>query len=285
MSVMPLKAILMDADGVLWRGRQAVPGAAEFVKRAKAAGLRCILVSNNAGPNREAYSDKCQRLGLDFAAPDIFSVNHLAGPYLARHHPGASVFVIGSEMLTASMREHVDAVSADEWLAQRGAAGRAAEPGDLKLLEQASFEIVMVGIDVNVNYLKLSLASVLTQRGALLLAANPDYSFPYAGGVVLPGNGSIVTLIAQVSGAEPHYIGKPSLYLLEQIEEETGIGRGEMVMVGDRLETDVAFAHAAGMPAYLVLTGVATRADAEESELPLTIVADPEALAVELGLP
>ncbi len=281
---MPLKAILLDADGVLWRGRSVIEPAPEFIRRARAAGLSCLVVSNNAGPNREAYSDKCARLGLDLGPHDIFSVNHLAGPYVAAHHPRAHAFVIGSEMLVRSMREHTEVTGADEWLAARGAGGRAATPDDLQLLADIDFDLVMIGIDVNVNYIKLALACVLIQRGAILLAANPDYSFPFAGGVILPGNGSIVSLVAEVSGVEPHYLGKPSLHLLEQIERETGIARAEMVMIGDRPETDYDFARAAGIFTYMVETGVTPKAELPEDSDDVMVLPTLSEVAEQLGI-
>jgi 4-nitrophenyl phosphatase len=282
---MPLKAILLDADGVLWRGGDVIEPAPEFIRRAKAAGLRCLVVSNNAGPNREAYSDKCARLGLELSPEDIFSVNHLAGPYVAAHHPRARAFVIGSEMLVRSMREHSQQVTgADEWLAEHGAGGRASTPDDLQLLSQIDFDLVMVGIDVNVNYIKLALACVLAQRGALLLAANPDYSFPFAGGVILPGNGSIVSLIAEISGVEPLYLGKPSLHLLEQIERETGLSRAEMVMIGDRPETDYDFARAAGIFCYMVETGVTPKDELPDTGDDVMVLPTLDEVAEQLGI-
>jgi len=253
---MRIKAILFDADGVLWRGADVIQPAPEFIRRAQRAGLKTLIVSNNAGPNREAYCDKCRRLDLAFAPDDIFSVNHLAGPYLKAHWPRARVLVIGSSMLTGSIRKHRPADNADEWLSARGATGRPATPDDLKPLAEVDYDVVLIGIDVTVNYLKLGLASVAVQRGARLIGANPDYSFPVPGGVVLPGNGSIVKLVAGVSGAEPLYLGKPSLFLLEQIEAETGLSRDEMVMIGDRPETDYDFGRAGGMYTYMVETGV-----------------------------
>jgi 4-nitrophenyl phosphatase len=253
---MALKAILLDADGVLWRGREVIPEAPGFIRRAQAAGLRCLLVSNNAGPNREAYSDKCRRLDLELAPEDIYSVNHLAGPFVAEHYPGRRVLVIGSTMLVGAMAEHADVTDAGAWLAGRGVERRLATPDDLRLLDQADFEVVLIGIDVAVSYLKLCLACVLVQRGALLIGANPDYSFPFEGGVVLPGNGSIVSLVAAVSGVEPLYLGKPSLHLFEQIRSETGFAAEDLIMVGDRPETDYEFAKAAGIFCYMVKTGV-----------------------------
>jgi len=282
---MSLKAILLDADGTLWRGGEAIPGAPQFIRRAHRAGLRCILVSNNAGPNREAYSAKCKRLGLELGEADIFSVNHLAGPYLKQNYNGKRILVIGSEMLTGSINGHLPAIHADAWLNERDAGGRSNTPDDLKLVNEAEFDAVLIGIDVNVNYLKLALACVAVQRGADLVAANPDFSFPFVGAVNLPGNGSIVGVVSGVCGVEPvTYLGKPSLHLLEQVETETGIDRKDMVMVGDRIETDIQMAADAGIPGHFILSGVSTREDAAASGLEMEISEDLKELGDKLGI-
>ena len=281
---MPPKLILMDADGVLWRGGSAVPAAPGFINRARQAGLRCLIVSNNAGPDREAYLARCQRLGIPVDKEDIFSVNHLAGPFVARHYDGAQVLVIGSEMLVTQMRRHVAVSSADELLAEMGIAGRAADPSDLRSVQSVNFDVVIIGIDVNVSYLKLCLACSAVQHGAELIGANPDYSFPVEDGIELPGNGSIVELVSRISGVEPEYLGKPSLHLLEQIEQETGVNRNEMIMVGDRIETDIEFARRANIPAYLVLTGVTAREDLSSEQNGYTVIETMEDLAAILGI-
>jgi 4-nitrophenyl phosphatase len=280
------KLILLDADGVVWRGNLAIPGAAEFILRARRAGCRPLLVSNNAGPDRIAYEGRCQRLGLPFAAEDIFSVNHLCGPYLRKHHPGARALVIGSEMLLHEMRRSVEVERAEDWLARHGLADGAAAVHDLKAVAEARFDAVVMGIDAGMSYLKLALACSAVQHGARLIGANPDYSFPVEGGIELPGNGSFVELVAGVCGVRPTYLGKPELHLLELIEEETGIGRAQMVMVGDRVETDIQFAANAGIPAYLVLTGV-TPPDGVPADLyaGAQVAADLAAIATDLGLP
>jgi 4-nitrophenyl phosphatase len=279
------KIILLDADGVVWRGNQAIPGAAEFITRARQAGCRPLLVSNNAGPDRIAYEGRCQRLGLPLAAADIFSVNHLCGPYLRKHHPGARTLVLGSEMLLSEMRKSVAVEHAEDWLARHGLGHGAAAVHDLQAVATACFDVVVMGIDAGINYLKLALACAALQQGALLFGANPDYSFPVEGGIELPGNGSFVELAGKVSGVAPVYLGKPALHLLELIEEETGVSRAQMVMVGDRVETDIQFAANAGIPAYLILTGV-TPVDGVPADLypGAKVAADLAAIAVDLGI-
>ncbi len=262
----------------------AIPQGPPFIRRARRAGMRCALISNNAGPDRESYAEKCKKLGLELSPQDIFSVNALAGPYIAKHYADKEVLVIGSDMLVASMRKHAQVISADAWLTGFGMLGQPASPDDLHHLVRASFDAVVIGIDVNVNYMKLALATVAVQKGAKLIGANPDYSFPFEDGVVLPGNGSMVDLVAKISGAKPEYLGKPSLHMLEQIEEETGIKRDEMLIVGDRVETDIEFATRAGMPAYLVMTGVERDPEAVNGMENVKVITDLSELEKELEL-
>lgn len=276
--------ILLDADGVLWRGGQVVPEAPGFVRRAQAAGLRCVLVSNNAGPDRPSYAAKCARLGLNLNEEDIFSVNHLAGPYIAANHPGLRVLVLGSEMLRASVGRHVKhAVSGQAWLDEHGLGGKLEKAEELARLREADFDLVLCGIDINVSYAKLALACVVLEKGAKLLAANHDPTFPFEDGMTLPGNGSMVQLLSRVAEVSFVSLGKPHLHILEQIERETGTDRSAMCMVGDRVDTDIQLARNAGIPAYLVLTGVSSAEDARQAGGGFELAMDLDAVAQSLG--
>src|SRR5687768_1265885 len=115
------RIILLDADGVLWRGGEVITAAPGFIRRAQSAGIRCLLITNNAGLNRDAYAAKCRRLDLELCEQDIFSSNYIAGPVLARLHPGKRVLVLGSEQLVQSVAGHcADVTDAHAWLRQRG---------------------------------------------------------------------------------------------------------------------------------------------------------------------
>jgi 4-nitrophenyl phosphatase len=283
------RLILLDADGVLWRGQTVIPEAPGFIRAARAAGLRCVLVSNNAGPDRAAYRAKCRRLGLELEEQDLFSVNHLAGPFMAQHYPGAHVLVLGSEELARGMAAYCDVVSTEQWLRQHGVPslldgqGRMATAEDVALVRAARADVVFAGIDHNVNYLKLALACVAVQRGAALVGANMDPTFPIEDGLQLPGNGATVRLLETVCGVPARFIGKPEPYLLEQIEAECGVPRAAMLMVGDRIATDIEFAHRGGIAACLVLTGV-DRAENLPPGGDVRVAATLAELAAQLGL-
>ena len=285
------RLIVLDADGTVWLGSEAVPAAPSFIARARAAGLRCVLASNNAKPGRRDYLEKCRKLGLAFELADIFSVNHLAGPHLAKHYPGARTLVLGSEEFAAAVGEHLPAISAERWLAEHGipsahpGTSRMLDPADMEQMQAARFDLVLVGIDHAVNYLKLSFGCIAVEQGARLIGANQDPTYPVEHRIELPGNGSLVQLLALVTRAEPEYLGKPEPHMLRQIAAETGVPVAEMAVVGDRVETDIEMARRLGLPSFLVLTGVTAAADAPQGVPGMQVAPTLDDVAALLGIP
>jgi 4-nitrophenyl phosphatase len=278
------RLIIFDADGVLWRGGEVLPGAGDIVRRATGAGIRCVLLTNNSSLDRRTYQAKCQRLGLDFSEEDIFSTNYVAGHYFAQHHRGQSVLVVGSDMLAASVAEHVPATAASRWLVDHFVEEDLALTDQFAVLSEAKFDSVLLGIDFAVTYARLALAGAAVQNGARLIVSNTDPVYPFERGLTLPGNGSFVSIVQAVSGVKPVVIGKPGLYMLERIEAECGIGRGEMLLIGDKVETDIEMARAAGMRAVLPLTGVTTAEHAPPESEQLMVVENLAAAIERLGL-
>jgi 4-nitrophenyl phosphatase len=277
--------ILLDADGVLWRGGEAIPQAPHFIRRTHAAGIRCVLITNNAGLNRESYAAKCRRLGLDLGEADIFSTNYICGPHIARRHPGKRVLVLGSKQLVESVAAAGnDVTDAHDWLLSRGLAGELFAHEQLDVIAPADFEVVLMGIDININYASLALAGLCCLRGAALIAANDDVTFPFEHGMTLPGNGAFVGLVEAVGGVKAERLGKPEPYLLEQITLETGVAPERMLLVGDRIETDIELARRAGMPSFLVLTGVSTRETAPSETAQMRIADTLDDVAAALGI-
>jgi HAD superfamily hydrolase (TIGR01450 family) len=277
--------ILLDADGVLWRGGEVIPQAPGFIRRARAAGIRCVLITNNAGLNRNTYAAKCRRLDLALCEADIFSTNYICGPHLARKYPGKRILVFGSPQLVESVRGAGNAVTdAHAWLAERGLAGELFAPEQLDALDAAQFDVVLMGIDININYAAVALAGVCCRRGAQLVAANDDVTFPFEHGLTLPGNGSFVALVESIADVRAERLGKPEPYLLEQIALETGVEPARMLLIGDRIETDIELARRAGMPSWLVLTGVSTRETAPSETGQLRIADALDDIAAALGI-
>jgi HAD superfamily hydrolase (TIGR01450 family) len=131
---------------------------------------------------------------------------------------------------------------------------------------------VVVGFDRGLTYTKLKDASMLVARGVPLIASNADASFPAPGGEAWPGAGALVAAIETTTGATAELIGKPEAPLLELALDAAGGGRP--LVVGDRLDTDVAGAIRLGWDSALVLTGVARRGDVARSDWKPTFVVD-----------
>jgi glycerol 3-phosphatase-2 len=242
-------AFLFDLDGVLYRGDEPIPGAAEAVERLRGAGKRVAFVTNNSSRTPASVAAKLDTVGIR-AEPDEVATSALVTADLLSARGAASAFVIGEEGIrTALVDAGIRIVNEDE----------------------SDADVVVIGVDRGTDYAALSRASLLVERGAALVATNADASYPAPEGR-LPGAGALLAVVVTTTGAEPEIVGKPHPRLLRAALERAGGGRA--LVVGDRLDTDVAGAAAVGWDSALVLTGISSREDAEASELRPAYVID-----------
>lgn len=229
---------LMDLDGVVYRGKQAVAHAVEAIAAARDGGMRMCYVTNNALRPPAEVAAHLSELGVPTAAADVVSSAHAAARVLAERLPaGANVLVVGG----AGLREAV---------AQRGLVAVADAAGGPAAVVQ--------GFDPEMTYARLAEATLAVRAGALWVASNTDATVPTERGL-LPGNGALVALVAAATGQRPVVAGKPEWALHAESVGRSGARRP--IVVGDRLDTDIEAASRAGAPSLLVLTGVATAAD------------------------
>jgi 4-nitrophenyl phosphatase len=132
-------------------------------------------------------------------------------------------------------------------------------------------DYVVVGLDETADYTKLKRASLLVERGAALVAGNPDRSFPASDGM-WPGAGALLAVITTTTGAAAEIVGKPDAPLFEMARRRAG--GGAPLVVGDLLDTDIAGAAGLGWDSLLVLSGASTRADLDGSQVRPTFVGD-----------
>jgi glycerol 3-phosphatase-2 len=228
---------LLDLDGVVYRGTEAVPGAAAALEKAGQVGMRRAFVTNNAARSPGAVAEHLRRLGIPAEPTDVITSAQTGAHVLAeRLPPGARVLVVG----TASLAEEVTA---------RGltlAASAADSPA-----------AVIQGYSPDTGWRLLSEAVVAIRQGALWLATNDDLTVPSPRGP-LPGNGSFVAVVQAVTEAVPVVTGKPEPAMHREMMERTGAEHP--LIVGDRLDTDIEGATLAGVASLLVLTGVTTPA-------------------------
>ncbi|KAJ1684304.1 hypothetical protein LUZ63_020597 [Rhynchospora breviuscula] len=224
---------VLDLDGVVYVGAEAVPGAPEHLRRARERGTHLAYVTNNASRTPGAVEDKLSGLGVPVAPGDVVTSAQAAARVLAEQlEPGARVFLIGGDGLETAL---VDA-------------------GLTPVTEVADEpQAVVQGFGPDMPWGRVVAGATLVRRGLPWVASNTDMTFPTQDGLG-PGNGTLVRLIADFAEREPVVAGKPSPPLLQETQRRVGGQRP--LMVGDRLDTDIAGALAVQWPSLLVLTGV-----------------------------
>ncbi len=232
------KIWVFDLDGVIWRGDSVIPGAAAAVAALQARGCRAMFASNNSTRTPQYFADKLGKLGIRAAPADIVTSTTIAVSYLRAKFPGGGrIFIVGEAGLRAQLE------SAGFEVTQRNS-------GDLE-----DVIAVVAGLAREFCYADLARAQTYILSGALWVATNRDATFPVENGV-LPGAGAVVAAIETASGQAPATMGKPQPTMLQQIVADAGLQFSEVVMVGDRLDTDIACAHRAGIASVWVATGV-----------------------------
>ncbi|XP_063790614.1 glycerol-3-phosphate phosphatase [Pseudophryne corroboree] len=255
--------VLFDCDGVLWRGDEAVPGAAELVTGLKKSGKRVFYLTNNSTKTRHMYAEKLGRLGFGAEPGEVFGTAYCTAIYLrdmARLQ--GKVYLIGggalSQELTAAGIPHLgsgpDPVTGSfrDWAAvQRDPEVRA----------------VVVGFDEHFSYMKLNWAlQYLQDPNCLFVATNTDTRLPLEGGRTIPGTGCLVRAVETAAHRKAQVIGKPTSFLYDCVVRECGLDPSRTVMVGDRLDTDIQMGSTCGIQTLLTLTGFSSLEDVKSHQ-------------------
>jgi 4-nitrophenyl phosphatase len=268
--------LLVDLDGVLYRGADPVPGVAAALADRVAGGDTAVYVTNNSMHVRADYVSRLEALGAPVTPDRVVSSARAAALYLLGPEidpPVRRVLTVGAGGLDRECRDAgLEVVTAAD------AATRAAHEGQDAWDAAGRPEAVVVGLDPQFTYQKLAVAVECVRRGARFVATNRDPIFPTERGT-RPGAGSIVAAIEASAQVSPIAIGKPNPLLLELAIRAAGDGltREMAVMVGDGIATDLAAARRLGIPCVLMLTGVTTREQAEAlppDEAPASLAAD-----------
>ena len=225
-----VRGVIMDLDGVVYRGGEVLPGAADFFTFLRATGRSVVALTNHSGRTANAYSMKLAGLGVELEADRIITSAWAAATYVRRSFPGARVFVVGTSALEQELRAE-DVVLAEE-----------------------EVDLVVVGFVERLAEAPLQQAIEHLLKGARLIATNPDPVLPVPGGFVAEC-GPVMAYLEAASGCRAHVIGKPNPWIVDLALERLGVAREESLLVGDTLATDVAAARASHVKAALVLTG------------------------------
>lgn len=234
--------LLIDLDGVVWVGREPVPGSPQALRALLEAGKHLVFVTNNPGKHPAAYAERLAGMGVAVEEAQIVTagmvVTRLAGEAAGN---GGGAFVIGAPAL----KEMVAATGA------RVLEGEAGQEADA----------VVVSGHRGFDYEELLTAKRALDAGAALFATSHDPTMPFPGGEV-PGTGAILAAVETASGKRATIAGKPEPHLFEMAREALG-GCDSVAMVGDRLSSDIEGGARAGLETILVLSGTTTRAQAE----------------------
>jgi len=227
-----IKALLLDMDGVLWRDTESIGSLPSIFANIASKGLQMAFVTNNATRTVEQYLEKFRGFGVEVAAEQVHTSAKVTAKVLAEKYPeGGSVYVIGERGLLDALQEQGFQIGDKDCVA------------------------VVAGLDRQLTYEKLERATHLIRGGAAFIGTNPDRTLPSPQGEV-PGAGSILAALEAATDVRATVIGKPETALLDSALQQLNLKASQALMVGDRVETDVAAGQKAGCFTALLLSGV-----------------------------
>ena len=238
-----LKTVLLDMDGVLWQGPEPVLDIQVLFDRIQESNLQVFCVTNNSTRTIDYHIKKLTRLNVSLDRSQIITSAEGTAEFIAEKFPkGSALFVIGEEGINVALERRGYRILEDD-------------SGDEAMA-------VVVGLDRELTYRKLDLATRHIHRGAFFVGTNPDLTIPTPSGQA-PGAGTIIKAVEISSGTKPYVIGKPFSTLFSLALKRADCLPEETLMIGDRLETDIQGAQQMGMMNAVVLTGISSREQAE----------------------
>lgn len=243
------KGYLIDLDGTMYRGTELIQEAADFVGKLKAENIPYLFVTNNSSRTPAQVAEKLRNFSIPAVEEQVFTTSQATANYIKTLTRDATVYVIGEEGLHTAI----------------------AEKGFQFAEEHADY--VVVGIDREINYEKLATACLAVRNGATFISTNGDVALPTERGL-LPGNGSITSVITVSTKTSPTFIGKPESIIMEQALAVIGTKKEETLMVGDNYDTDIMAGINAGIDTLLVHTGVTKKEHLSAYHVQPTYVVD-----------
>jgi HAD superfamily hydrolase (TIGR01457 family) len=248
-----IKALILDMDGVVWRGDAPIGDLAAIFQRIRERGLKFVFATNNSTKTSEQYVAKLKEFGVEVESWQVVTSSQAAARAVAQTYPqGTKALVIGEDGLRVPLEQ---------------------EGFEIVSLESApEAQVVVMGMDRGISFEKLSEATLLIRKGARFYATNMDKTFPTPRGQI-PGAGAWASVIITATNVEPIVAGKPFPFLMELSLEKLRSTKAETLVVGDRLETDIAAGQRVGCRTALVLSGVSTKVQAENWNPKIDIIA------------
>ncbi len=252
-----IKLYVLDMDGTIYLGDEVFDHALKFVETMRAHGIKVVYYTNNASRSSEVYYERLRRMGFAPDDGDIVTSGDITIDYLKEHHPGESIYLVGTPSLEKSMTD-----------------------AGIALSDKAN--IVVSSFDTTLTYQKLVTACDLLREGALFYSTHPDFNCPTKKGF-LPDSGAICALLTASTGVTPKYFGKPYKETAEGISKRFNVPLANTAIVGDRLYTDIALGRNNGLMSILVLTGETKLEEVNDLNAPTVIVDKIGDIVTELG--
>lgn len=242
-SLTDIHALIIDMDGVLWKGNQAIPGLTAFFEQLRYQKLPFILATNNASLTQDQYLSKLDSMGVTVSATEVLTSSMATAQYLSEQtEPSTTtLFVIGEQgLLQPLVDKGFNLINSFE--------------------DNNIADYVVCGLDRKLNWEKLADASLHIHAGAKFIATNADTTLPTERGNVL-GNGAILAALQAATRCSPTVIGKPEAIMYQQAIKILKVPTDNTVAIGDRLDTDILGAVNTGIRSIMVLTGISNEQD------------------------
>jgi 4-nitrophenyl phosphatase len=245
-----IEALILDMDGVLWRGPQPIGDLPAIFDAIQAKGWQTGFITNNATQTVDFYIRKLEQFGIQVTERQIVTSAQATGEYLSKYFlGGGKVFVIGEKGLLDTLSEYGFAHADERPMA------------------------VVVALDRELTYDKIRRATSFLREGVMFIGTNNDPTLPTPDGII-PGAGSILAALETASGCKPVVIGKPNPEIFRITLARMGVEPGGTLVIGDRIDTDIAGGIASGCQTALVFSGDIGREDLERSTVKPDYVAD-----------
>ena len=245
MSLLPenIRGLILDMDGVLWADPAPIGNLPAIFARFKELGLTVAMATNNSTASVDQFVERLNSFGVQVEPWQVITSSLAVTDLMSKRLPaGSPVFAIGENGLQQALK--------------------AANFELLSVEEAEKAQAVVIGVDRQINFAKMREATLLVRAGKPFFATNPDKTFPTPRGQI-PGAGAWISVIVTATDIQPTFAGKPFPYMLELALNRIGTSKENTLIVGDRLETDIAGGQALGCPTALVLSGVSTLAQAQ----------------------
>ncbi len=234
------KAFICDMDGVIYHGKNLLPGVKEFVEWLKTEEKKFLFLTNSSAKTLRELSEKLGRMGLDVDESHFYTSARATAAFLSSQKPRGTAYVIGDAGIINALYDVGYSI------------------------DDTHPDYVVVSESDNYDYARICKATRLVNEGAKLIGTNPDLTGPVEGGLMIPSTGALLAPIELATGCKAYYVGKPNPLMMRSALKKLECQREETVIVGDRMDTDMIAGIESEITTALVLSGVSKREDIEK---------------------